>query len=210
MNINILLFTKPNNVKNIFNATIKTILVFFVVSVITACGFTLRGSQALPETLTQVAIKAPFQYSPLSRALQKRLPVYQLKGFVNPSITFDKELTNQTVIVNLEPEQFERRLLSVFSSGQVAEYELVFTVSYTITFPNKIPIRNSLEVSREYQDDPDQILAKSRELTLVLNELRVEASDRLIRLMSSQYNSSVVDKDSLPQSSNISDKNKGN
>lgn len=210
MDINILFITQVNNVKSIFNTTTKTIVLFVVVSFMTACGFTLRGSQALPETLTQVAIKAPFQYSPLSRALQKRLPVYQLKGLVNSSAIIAVDMLDKTVVVQLEPEQFERRLLSVFSSGQVAEYELVFTVNYTITFPNKMPIENSLKVSREYQDDPDQILAKSRELNLVLNELRVEASDRLIRLMSSQYNSSVFDKNSRSPKSGTSDMSKGN
>jgi LPS-assembly lipoprotein len=209
MNINILFITQVSNVKSIFNATTKTIVLFVVVGLMTACGFTLRGSQALPETLTQVAINASFQYSPLSRALQKRLPVYQLQGLINPSVTIGAEMLDKTVVVKLEPEQFERRLLSVFSSGQVAEYELVFTVNYTITFPNKIPIENSLKVSREYQDDPDQILAKSRELNLVLNELRVEASDRLIRLMSSQYNSSIFASNSRSEQSKTSNLTKG-
>ena len=61
-------------------------------------------------------------------------------------------------------------LLSVFTTGQVAEYELVYTVDYQILFPGKQIISDSLTVSREYQDDPDQILAKSRELDLVLEE----------------------------------------
>lgn len=197
-------------VKSFLKTTIKAISLCLLVGGLSACGFTLRGSQALPESLTHVAINAPFQYSPLSRALQKRLPVYQLEGLINPSATIDIEMLDKTVIVQLAPEQFERRLLSIFSSGQVAEYELVYTVKYTIIFPNKIPVENSLKVSREYQDDPDQILAKSRELNLVLTELRVEAADRLIRLMSSQYNSSVLNIDSRMINAKSSEINKGN
>lgn len=165
------------------------------ICVLSACGFSLRGSQALPESLTHVAITAPLQYSPLSRALQKRLPVYQLTGLVNSDNVIAEDMLEKTVVVQLQPEQFERRLLSVFSTGQVAEYDLVYTVNYQVIFPNKLPIENSLTVSREYQDDPDQILAKSRELNLVLTELREESADRLIRLLSSQYNSSVIDID---------------
>jgi LPS-assembly lipoprotein len=171
----------------------KLIAISGCITVIASCGFTLRGSQALPESLTQVVITAPLQYSPLSRALQKRLSVYQLKGLINPTANVDIAMINQTVILQLQPEQFERRLLSVFSSGQVAEYDLVYTVRYAVIFPNKVPINNVLTVSREYQDDPDQILAKSRELNLVLNELRAESADRLIRLLSSQYNGSIID-----------------
>lgn len=175
------------------NRWIKLIAISGCITGIASCGFTLRGSQALPESLTQVVITAPLQYSPLSRALQKRLSVYQLKGLINPTASVDLAIINQTVMLQLQPEQFERRLLSVFSSGQVAEYDLVYTVRYEVIFPNKVPINNVLTVSREYQDDPDQILAKSRELNLVLNELRAESADRLIRLLSSQYNGSIID-----------------
>jgi len=160
---------------------------------LTACGFKLRGSQALPQSITQVLINAPLQYAPLSRALQKRLPVYQLQGLINPDLVLDEKSLQQTVVLVLQPEQFERRLLSVFTSGQVAEYELVYTINYSVTFPDALPIENTLTVSREYQDDPDQILAKSRELNLVLNELRNESADRIIRLLSSQYSLSRTD-----------------
>ncbi|MGB3726156.1 MAG: LPS assembly lipoprotein LptE [Glaciecola sp.] len=160
---------------------------------VASCGFSLRGSQALPDSLTTVVINAPLQYSPISRALQDRLPVYQLNSVTyierqQASLPLD---ANSAVEVMLQPEQFERRLLSVFTTGQVAEYELVYTVRYQVTFPNAAPITNTLSVSREYQDDPDQVLAKSRELDLVLSDLRRDAADRIIRLLSSQYASSI-------------------
>lgn len=179
--------------KRLINHKLSLFLVLVIVVLnLNACGFKLRGSQALPDTLTQVAINAPLQYSPLSRALQQRLPVYQLSGVINPTESVDKATFEQTVIVQLQPEQFERRLLSIFETGQVAEYELVYTVNYTVVFPNKMPVVNSFTVNREYQDDPNQVLAKSRELDLVLNDLRAESADRLIRLLSSQYNGSVI------------------
>jgi len=168
--------------------SIHHISVFGLVLLLSACGFTLRGSQALPEHLNQVVINAPLQYSPLSRALEKRLAVYQLTGFTNNTRSLSDA---NTVLLQLQPEQFERRLLSVFTSGQVAEYELVYNVNYQVKFPNKNVLSHSLTVSREYQDDPNQILAKSRELNLILDELRDEAADRIIRLLSTQYTNSI-------------------
>jgi len=41
------------------------------------------------------------------------------------------------------------------------------------------------EVVRDYQDDPDRALAKSRELTLLLNEMRKVAADKILRDMAS-------------------------
>lgn len=173
----------------------RALIVGLVITLIYGCGFSLRGSQTLPDNLTDVIINAPLQYSPLSRALQQRLSVYQLNGVINDTTQILPGNKEQTVVVNLQPEHFERRLLSVFMSGQVAEYELVYSITYQVVFPNSLPISNKLTVSREYQDDPDQILAKSRELELVLNELRRETADRLIRLLSSQYTSAVINPD---------------
>lgn len=86
----------------------------------------------------------------------------------------------------LLPEKLERRLLSVYASGQVAEYELIYTVRYRVQFPDEEAIMATFDVMRDYQDDPDQVLAKSRELELVLDEMRAEAADIIIRRLSSQ------------------------
>ena len=84
------------------------------------------------------------------------------------------------------PEKLERQLLSVYPSGQVAEYELIYVVRYRVQFPGKEAVMVQFEVVRDYQDDPDQVLAKSRELELMLSEMRDEAADIMIRRLSSQ------------------------
>ena len=78
----------------------------------------------------------------------------------------------------------------MFATGQVAEYELIYNVRYTVLFSDGQALKTSFEVLREYQDDPDKVLAKSRELNLVVNEMRLEAADRIIRLLSSQASGS--------------------
>ena len=88
--------------------------------------------------------------------------------------------------IRLQGDDLNRRLLSLFPTGQVAEYELILSVRYLIAFPGKEPQAVEFEVTREYQDDPDAILAKSRELQLVLTEMRQQASERIVRLIPSQ------------------------
>ena len=149
---------------------------------ISACGFTLRGSQQLPEHITQVEVRSLSAHDPQARALANRLPVYQL----NHTRAARPEELGSTVIIDLKPENLDRRLLSVFQTGQVAEYELIYQVEYRLIFPDQEPINAVVEVLREYQDDPDQVLAKSRELDLILDEMRDDAADRIIRLMASQ------------------------
>lgn len=170
-------------------------LTFFIALAVLAlqgCGFKLRGTQALPSSLNNVMILTQFDYAPLSRALDARLPVYQLKSIVGEKTIPDSIDPTTIVMMKLQPEELERRLLSIFSTGQVAEYELVYSVNYEVIFPFSEPISASMSVAREYQDDPDQVLAKSRELDLVLDEMRAESADRMIRLLSSQYTQALV------------------
>ncbi|MBF7072630.1 hypothetical protein ISG33_04355 [Glaciecola sp. MH2013] len=163
------------------------VIVVIVAALMQGCGFKLRGSQALPSFLNNVVIITQFDYLPLSRALDERLPVYQLNSIVGEKTIPEGIEPTTVVVIKLQPEQLDRRLLSVFSTGQVAEYELIYTVDYEVIFPFAEPISATMAVAREYQDDPDQVLAKSRELDLVLNQMRQESADRIIRLLSSQY-----------------------
>jgi LPS-assembly lipoprotein len=168
------------------------LLLFLSLTLVQSCGFKLRGSQALPSEIQDVYITADYIYAPLQRALDQRLPVYQLQSnIIERQDLRLNEITN-SVVISLQPEQLERRLLSIFSTGQVAEYELMYSIDYEVRFSGKDPIRSNVTVAREYQDDPDEVLAKSRELELVLQEMRLDAADRIIRLLSSQYSQSQL------------------
>lgn len=170
---------------------LRIISLGLIAAMVSGCGFSLRGSQALPTQLNTVVINASLQYNPLSRSLDTRLPVYQLNSLKADSEDALTLKPSETVMINLQPENVERRLLSVFSSGQVAEYELIYSVDYEVIFPNAQPINNTMSVTREYQDDPRQILAKAREFELIMEEMRDETADRIIRLLSSQYSLAV-------------------
>jgi len=79
--------------------------------------------------------------------------------------------------------------LSVFQNGQVAEYELIYAVHYQLRFSSKNdgspeePQDFRFELNRDYQDDPNLALAKSRELSLLLSEMRKSAADKILRDM---------------------------
>ena len=158
--------------------------IFLVLSslLLSACGFQLRNEQPLPAGITEVRLLKETTQVPLQRELKKRLKLYQ--------IPFSEVLAPQTeeaiLDIRLFPDSLDRRLLSLFPTGQVAEYELILSVRYELAFPGQAPQLVEFDITREYQDDPDEILAKSRELDLVLSEMREQASDRIIRLLASQ------------------------
>ena len=111
-------------------------------------------------------------------------------------------LLNEVNVVSTAPEQavnsnqvipelkilqdaLDRRTLSVLPNGQVAEYELIYKVKYQVVIENQPSQNFEFELNRDYQDDPDLALAKSRELTLLLSEMRQLAADRILRDMAS-------------------------
>lgn len=151
--------------------------------VATGCGFHLRGAPTLPNQTSTVVVSSQSLHAPMERALRKQLQLY---GLHSPSGDGSQSNTEQGIEIFLQPENLNRQLLSVYASGQVAEYELIFNVSYTVTFPDKQPLDVKFEVVRDYQDDPDQVLAKTRELELVLDEMRQEAADIIIRRLANQ------------------------
>lgn len=157
-------------------------VIFLATLLLNGCGFTLRGDQPLPAGIEQLRFVDSNNHAPLQRELVKRLKVYNIE--VVDSMDLSSPL--QTLDVSVLPDSLDRRLLSTFSTGQVAEYELTLSVIYRIAFPKEEPQTIQFTVSREYQDDPDAILAKSRELELVLREMRQQASDRMIRLLANQ------------------------
>ena len=58
-------------------------------------------------------------------------------------------------------------------------------MNYQLRFPNQDPQNFNFELYRDYQDDPNIALAKSRELTLLLSEMRQQAADKILRAMAS-------------------------
>ncbi len=154
---------------------LKRLLLAFVIalsSVMQGCGFKLKGQYYLPDSLKSVYVYSEKRFNPVLSQVKTRLKqnnVYVLS-----------KINEQKAQLKLLPESFQRRTLSLFPNGQVAEYELIYIVKYQVFLPNKSPQNFSVELSREFQDDPNNALAKERERALILSELRVIASDRIM------------------------------
>lgn len=157
-----------------------------IVLTLVGCGFKLRGDYGLPAGIGQLQLLAAQKNTPLHRILGKQLQGLNIEVWDHTASV--SQIDEQVdAIVYLTSDKLERRLLSLFSTGQVAEYELVYTINYQIQFPKQDALEIEFDVTREYQDDPDAVLAKSRELDLIQNEMREEAANRIIRQIASSY-----------------------
>ncbi|UUO22997.1 hypothetical protein FGD67_07145 [Colwellia sp. M166] len=157
---------------------ISKILSFSIIlMMLNGCGFQLRGNYLLAPELQTMEFSSVDQYGELTRLVRQHLTVNDVK-LVQQS---DKSIPQMRIL----QDNLDRRTLSVFPNGQVAEYELIYTVRYQILIPGQDVKNFSFELNRDYQDDPDIALAKSRELSLMLREMRQEAANKILRDMAS-------------------------
>ena len=148
------------------------VLVCFLLS---SCGFHLKKASSLPDDLKQLTLVGDDQKSALFSYLQTELAMSDVT--LVPA-------SKQSAQLYLFKEQLERQTLSLFQNGQVAEYELAYSVSYVVKRPKQAAIEKRFELYRNYQDDPDNALAKAKELELLISEIRQQASRRIVRELS--------------------------
>ena len=151
-------------------------LVFALLSslLLGSCGFHLRGD--LPLSHFPAMYIQSDRHSELAALVSNRLE--------HNKVELLDSYQQSTPMLQLLSDSLERRTLSLFPNGQVAEYELIYKVSYALTMPDGEPQQYQFELFRDYQDDPNQALAKSKELELLLAELRQQAANRIVRQLS--------------------------
>lgn len=154
----------------------RSLSLMLVVSslLLTSCGFHLRGNLPLSH-FPAMHIQSD-RHSQLAQLVSAKLQHNKVQ-------LLDSAQQNAPML-QLVNDSLERRTLSLFPNGQVAEYELIYKVSYALTMPDTETQFYQFELFRDYQDDPNQALAKANELELMLGELREQAANRILRQLS--------------------------
>lgn len=147
------------------------LLVLLSSMLLSSCGFHLRGD--LPLSHFPAMYIQSERHSELAALVSDRLSYNKVQVLAS--------YQSQTPVLQLISDSLERRTLSLFPNGQVAEYELIYKVRYQVTMPDGEPQPYQFELYRDYQDDPNQALAKAKELELMLDELRQQAANRILR-----------------------------
>ncbi|TPH14676.1 LPS assembly lipoprotein LptE [Litorilituus lipolyticus] len=164
------------NIKNkLLNQRKVSLIAILFISLLSSCGFQLRGDYLLDDELQTLYVSSSDVHGELTRLLKLHLVRNQVKVV--------KQSQQDVPELRLVSDKLDRRTLSVFPNGQVAEYELIYSVHYQLRFSNQDAQNFRFELYRDYQDDPNLALAKSRELSLLLSEMRTSAADKILRDM---------------------------
>lgn len=176
---------------NTFLRSLSIVMLAGVVTLVSACGFGVRGSgrQSGGEIVGDVYLAESGSIS-VSVALRNALTA-QLVRFVSMPEQAD------TIIV-LSNEQLSRRVASVSASGRVSEYELLHAIDLRVLraadgidvseisvddvqriLADKIDAQN-VSVIRDYTYDETDVLAKDDEERILREEMRQELVRHLV------------------------------
>ncbi|WP_428776332.1 LPS assembly lipoprotein LptE [Vibrio sp.] len=143
-------------------------------SLLSACGYHLRGDYSVPDELNTMSLTSYDQYSTFTRMMNDQLRLSKI-DLVKPAV----DVPN----LHLLGEGIGERTLSLYQNTRAAEKELTFRASYRVTIPEIGSKTYSTSVTRSYLDNPLAALAKSVEREMIENEMRRLATTQIIRQM---------------------------
>lgn len=151
---------------------------------LSACGFHLRGLQReLP--FRTVAVTGS---GDLARALRQDLE--QLAGVSLKGNTADAEAEIRILADVLHP----RRIIALTRGGKVAEYQLRYTVEFAVFSADgrQLLAPATIELRREFPYDDQQALAKSDEEKRLIDHMRQQAIENVLRQVSTLHSAVSV------------------
>ena len=159
------------------------VLALLVLGQLSACGFRLRGQVDVPEELKLVHITGSAEFAPLTLELKK---VLQRSG----TRVLSSAAEAQSIIA-ISNELMKKRVLSVDAQGRAAEYELIYTLNFSVTRTDAQGIvpEQKIELSRDFRFDPDNVLAKDAEEAQIRKDMISFAVRQMMRRIDSHLKS---------------------
>ncbi|NOH97989.1 LPS assembly lipoprotein LptE [Vibrio sp. 99-70-13A1] len=155
-------------------SSFKVTVIVLTASLLSACGFHLRGDYSVPEELNKISVSSYDQYSTFTRMVKGQLRMNDVDIVPPSSVTPNLHLISETI---------SERTLSLYQNTRAAEKELTFNASYRVTIPELGEKTFSTSVTRSYLDNPLTALAKSEERDMIEDEMRKLAATQLLRQM---------------------------
>ncbi|WP_223825590.1 LPS-assembly lipoprotein LptE [Candidatus Enterovibrio altilux] len=150
----------------------RTFLVVMATVATASCGFYFRSSYNLPDEIQKLSITSFDQYGALTREMKTQLRLH------NINIVAPAELVSN---LRLSGESYSENVLSLYQNSRVAEKQFVYTVRYIVTVPKKGDYSFLTSLNRTYLGNPWTALAKSVEKDMLMQEMRVEATKKIMR-----------------------------
>jgi len=154
---------------------LRLTILFLFASLLTGCGFHLRGNVDLPANYQRMAIEGVSPYSELGMKLKSRLQANGVQVV---------EAAGAQVILKLSQVSYQRRLLSVSAvSGKTAEYELHYSLMMSVRDRqgNVLVSEQPLQLLRDYVHDQNNVLATDNEEAQLRKDMERDMVGQILR-----------------------------
>lgn len=140
--------------------------------ILAGCGWQLRGVGSY-QGPTSLHLVPEDRFAPLTLALLDAMH----RSDVTPA-------EDAPISLYLGNEELQKRVVAVTSIGSPVQYELSLSTDfrYQLTGEGTISTPQTLSVERVFDFDPSNTVAKSEEENTLLEEMRLELAQRILRL----------------------------
>ncbi len=142
--------------------------------ILSACGFHLQGRTPLPDVVKTPYLQTTDRQTEFALSLERAM----ITSGARPVEEKDKA----SVIVNILKDEVVRRTLSVSAQNQPDEYELTYTVRFSVTAGDKelLPPTDISNV-RSFAFAEQLLLAKNHEETILRQDMAHDLADMVMR-----------------------------
>ena len=148
-------------------------MLLMTLSILTGCGFHLRGSIEIPPALNPLYLQSA-PGSPVRRAIEDLLSGSDVRLTENPA--------EAKLILRILSENRSSRVAAVDANGKTLAFELHYLVRFDAVAPDgaqKVPPQ-TLDLVRNF-DNPDvEVLGKQLEEELIYQDFATDAADRIL------------------------------
>jgi LPS-assembly lipoprotein len=131
---------------------------------LSACGFRLAGSEALPGVLARPYLSLKDPYTDFSREFE-----HQLKS---AGASVQEVRANSTASIDVTKDLVEQRTLSVSATNIPTEYELTYTVTFAVQGTDKqLLAPQTISLSKDYSFQENVLLAKEHEADILRQQM---------------------------------------
>lgn len=151
--------------------------VLVTAGLLAACGFQLRGvgGKPVPDEWKRMHMVTGNPNGEFSRAVVAQFTANGVEWLAAEDANF---------ILQLGPEQTQRRNLSLNAEARVSEIELTMSASFEVLDADtREPVieSNTVSVVKQMENDPRNVVGKEGELRLIQDEMRFELAEQIMR-----------------------------
>lgn len=139
-----------------WSISLSRLLIVAAFVLLSGCGFQLQGALSTPAEMQRTYVATDDRHSPFYRELRTQL---QTAG-----VQLVDSAAESTGTFSILYDETDQRVLSVSARNVPTEYEVYYTIQYSIDGDGKTLVEpQTLTLTRDYTYDPLLVLGKARE-----------------------------------------------